>query len=40
MTHGQRSVFGIVGDDDPLVVVGGQGDLGHAFGRNVALAGS
>ena len=40
VTYGQSSVFGIVGYDDPLVVVGGQRDLGHAFGRNILLPGS
>ena len=38
MTECQRSVFRIVGYDDPLVVVGGQRDLGNAFGGDVVLS--
>ena len=39
VTYGQRSVFGIVGYDDPFVVVGEQGDLGHAFGGHIVFPG-
>ena len=35
---GQRPVFGIAGYDDPLVVAGGQRNLGDALGGGVMLS--
>ena len=35
VTECQRSVFGIIGYNDPLVVAGGQSHLCHAFCRDV-----